>query len=101
MHVIGISYDSLSTLKRFSRKNGITFPLLSDHGSKVIDAYGLLNSDAANTRLEGIPHPGTMVINKQGVVIARLFLEDYRKRHRVETMLTIFKKLRESSSQGK
>ena len=52
MHVIGISYDSLSTLKRFSRKNGITFPLLSDHGSKVIDAYGLLNSDAANTLLK-------------------------------------------------
>ena len=38
-----VSYDSPDILAAFSRRHGITFPLLSDAGSTAIKAYGLLN----------------------------------------------------------
>lgn len=36
-----ISYDSSAVLSEFAKRKSITFPLLSDHESKVIRAYGL------------------------------------------------------------
>lgn len=41
-----ISYDSPEILAEFSRRRGITFPLLSDHDSATIKAYGILNTVA-------------------------------------------------------
>jgi peroxiredoxin len=45
--VAAISYDSREILAEFSRRRGITYPLLSDVGSKTITAYGILNTIAA------------------------------------------------------
>ena len=39
----GVSYDEASALAEFARHHGITYPLLSDLGSKVIDRFGLRN----------------------------------------------------------
>ena len=39
-----ITYDSTAILADFSRRRGITFPLLSDQGSATIKSYGLLNT---------------------------------------------------------
>jgi len=38
-----ISYDSAAVLRDFAARKGITFPLLADHESKVIRAYGVAN----------------------------------------------------------
>jgi len=78
--VVAISYDSLEILKRFAEQRSISFLLLSDPGSQTIDAYGLRNSEAPK-RWEGIPHPGTLIIDQQGVIRAKLFHEGYQKRH--------------------
>ena len=67
-------------LAKFADKRKITFPLLSDPGSKTIRAYGLLNKEAKG-RTEGIPYPGTVLIDKEGVIRGKLFLEGYRDRH--------------------
>ena len=75
--MLGVSYDSPEILSRFAKRRKVTFPLLADVGSKVIDAYGLRNEG----RRDGIPHPGTVVIGKDGMVVAKLFHEGYRKRH--------------------
>ncbi|MCS1407553.1 MAG: putative peroxiredoxin bcp [Verrucomicrobia subdivision 3 bacterium] len=77
IQVVGISYDSREILSRFAKRNKITFPLLADVGSKVIDAYGIRNK----SRRDGIPHPGTFILGADGTVIAKLFHEGYRKRH--------------------
>lgn len=45
--VAAISYDSVDILADFSRRRGITFPLLSDTGSATIDAFGIRNTVAA------------------------------------------------------
>jgi peroxiredoxin Q/BCP len=76
VQVVGVSYDPVKVLAGFAARRGIQFPLLSDPGSKTIEAYGVLNKAG-----KGVPHPGTFVIDKEGVVRAKLFLEGYRTRH--------------------
>lgn len=78
--VVAISYDPVETLAKFASKSKITFPLLSDTGSKTIKAYGVLNIDLPEAD-RGIPYPGTFVIDKQGIVRAKLFREGYKLRH--------------------
>jgi peroxiredoxin len=86
IQVVGVSYDSVEVLSRFTEKQKITFPLLSDSGSKTITAYGLLNMEAKG-KTEGIPHPGTMVIDRDGVIRAKLFLDGFRERHSKEQLI--------------
>jgi peroxiredoxin len=83
---VGVSYDSVDVLARFAQKRKITFPLLSDAGSKTITAYGLLNKEAKG-RVAGIPYPGTMLIDRDGIIRAKLFLEGYRDRHSSEALI--------------
>jgi peroxiredoxin len=57
IQVAGVSYDSPRVLAEFSRRKSITYPLLSDKGSKLIDAFGIRNV-AATGEQAGIPVPG-------------------------------------------
>lgn len=76
-----ISYDSVAVLKNFADRRGITFPLLSDPDSKIIQAFGILNqASPRNTPFYGIPHPGTYLLNRQGVVLSKYFVDDFRER---------------------
>ena len=83
-----ITYDSSAILADFSRRRGITFPLLSDPKSVTIKAYGLLNTsiDPGSTNY-GIPFPGTFIVNRQGVVTDRFFEEAYQERNTVASIL--------------
>jgi peroxiredoxin Q/BCP len=86
VQVVGISYDSPAVLKSFSDQAKITFPLLSDPESKTIDAYHIRN-EAARGRAEGVPNPGTFILDREGVIRAKLFLEGYRERHTTEALI--------------
>jgi DsbC/DsbD-like thiol-disulfide interchange protein len=81
-----ISYDPVETLKGFADKHGITFPLLSDQGSKVIDAWGLRNREATG-RTAGIPHPGTFMIDRSGTIVSRSFEQPYQERRSATSLL--------------
>ena len=75
--LIAISYDAPETLKKFADSRAITFPLISDPGSAIIKRYGLLNDTAdPKSRTYGIPHPGTFIVDRKGVVQSRFFEED-------------------------
>jgi peroxiredoxin len=83
-----ITYDTPAILADFSKRRGITFPLLSDQGSATIKAYGILNTTAdPATRNFGIPFPGTFLVNRQRVVTARFFEEAYQERNTVASIL--------------
>jgi peroxiredoxin Q/BCP len=84
--VLALSYDSVDILKKFAERRKVTFPLLSDPGSATIKAYGILNVDAKG-RSEGIPYPGTFIVDKEGVIRAKLFLDGYRERHSTDELL--------------
>jgi hypothetical protein len=83
-----ISYDSVATLADFSKRRGITFPLLSDAGSVTIKRYGILNTtiDVKNP-LYGYPFPGTFIVDKQGIVTSRVFEDAYQERDTVSSIL--------------
>ncbi len=87
IQIVAISYDPVEVLSGFADKRQITFPLLSDPGSKTIEAYGILNKEATSGRAKGVPYPGTFLVDKEGVVRAKLFLEGYRERHPTEELL--------------
>lgn len=83
-----ISYDSQAITADFSKRMGITLPLLSDPGSETIKKYGIFNTtvDPKSTNY-GIPFPGTFILDRRGVVTARFFEHGHQERNTVSTML--------------
>lgn len=79
INVAGVSYDSPQVLAQFSQRKSITYPLLSDSGSKLIDAFGIRNVEATGTQA-GIPVPGYYLLDKQGVIDKTFFEEGYINR---------------------
>ena len=84
----------METLKAFSDKNEIAYPLLSDEGSKTIDAYGIRNKQMDRfERFTGVPHPGTYLLDGEGVIRAKLFLERYQERHTTDVLVEAAKEI--------
>jgi peroxiredoxin len=77
-----VSYDSVTVLAGFTKRRGITFPLLSDPGSAIIKRYGILNTTVPRSTPQtyGVPFPGTFMVNPQGVVTSRFFEPAYQER---------------------
>ena len=93
IQLVGISYDEPAALGRFADQMKITFPLLSDPGSQTIDAYHIRN-EAAKGKAVGVPNPGTFILDREGVVRAKLFLEGYRDRHTTAALIQAAKSIR-------
>lgn len=81
-----ISYDGPEVLRSFADKHGITFPMLSDSGSRTIAAWGILNREATG-RTAGIPYPGTYVIDRSMVIRSRDFELAYQERDTAASIL--------------
>jgi hypothetical protein len=99
-------------LSHFAERRGITYPLLSDQGSKAITAFGILNTVAAEALgsgaddpviqadakryvsvfgavpfIVGTPFPGTFIVDREGRVTARFFEDFYRERSTVSRVM--------------
>lgn len=61
-------------------KGKVSFPLLSDPGHKIIDAYGLRDPAYKGQDIYGIPHPAVYMIDSDGKVRWARIESDYRKR---------------------
>jgi hypothetical protein len=86
--LVAISYDSPETLKTFADSRRITFPLIADAGSAIIKRFGILNEQQeAGARSFGIPHPGTFIVDRKGVVTARFFEDAYQERYTAAAIL--------------
>ena len=64
----------------------LDFTLLADPDHAVIDRYGVFNPEAAPNR--PVPHPTTLVIDKQGVVRWKFIEIDFRIRPSNEAILS-------------
>ncbi len=77
----GISYDSPQILKTFIERRGIGYTLLSDPKSVVIDRYKLRDPQyPPDSRAYGVPRPIIFILDKNGVIKAKLYEETYTKR---------------------
>ena len=91
--IAAISYDPVPILKDFTERHGISFPLLSDRGSKIIQRFGILNTSAppyspvSGALIFGIPHPGTYIVNREGVVQSKYFEIRQTDRYTAPTIL--------------
>jgi hypothetical protein len=87
--LVAVSYDSTATLKAFTASRGITFPLLADPGSAIIKRYGLFNDTVdPKSRSYGIPHPGTFIVDRRGMVVSRFFEDAYQERYTTGAVLS-------------
>ena len=88
--MFAISYDPVDVLAAFAQRHAITYPLLSDEGSRVIRALGMLNEDVERHHAaygvttqphhRGVPYPGAFLLDEQGVVVEKRFQQSYRER---------------------
>jgi hypothetical protein len=82
INAASITYDSREILKNFSDAYKIEFPMLSDVGSKVIRAFGILNTNVPEDHkmMYGMPWPGEYLVAPDGIVRDKLFLRSYEHR---------------------
>ncbi|HZB89726.1 MAG TPA: redoxin domain-containing protein [Terracidiphilus sp.] len=79
INVAAVSYDSTDILASFAHRRNITYPLLSDQGSKLIDKFGIRNPEGSGIEA-GIPYPGYYLIDPQGKIKSRFFETAYVNR---------------------
>jgi hypothetical protein len=81
IRIAAVSYDSQETLKGFSDKHGIGFPLLSDRDSSVIRRFEIFNTNIApDLRAYGVPHPVEYLVAPDGTIIRKYFVANYQHR---------------------
>ena len=86
--LVGLSYDSPEILAKFAAERGVTWPLLSDQKSTVIDAWQLRDpAYGADSRASGVPRPAIYVVGRDGKIKARLMEESYKNRPQVEALI--------------
>jgi len=86
--IAAISYDNVEILQDFSERHGIRFALLADPDSAVIDAFGIRNTMVEKGSFgDGVPFPGTYIVDADGVVTEKIFEKSYRQRQSAETIL--------------
>lgn len=80
--VAALSYDSPALLKNFAERKHITYPLLSDPESKVIRAFGILNTNFKPGQMPyGAPFPGMYLVDQHGIVRGKYFEDDHIERY--------------------
>jgi peroxiredoxin len=76
-----ISYDPPEVLAGFAKSQGIGYTLLSDAGSRMIGAFGLIDPQyAPGSFAAGVPRPTILVIDAQGKLTKKMVSADYKVR---------------------
>jgi peroxiredoxin len=87
-HIAGISYDSPEILKNFTDRREIGYVLLSDPKSEVIDRYKLRDPQyPPGNKAYGVPQPIIFVLDRNGVIRAKLYEDNYKKRPPVSAVI--------------
>jgi peroxiredoxin len=77
----GISYDKPDVLKTFIDRRMLTYTLLSDPKSEVIDRYKLRDPQYPPGNFAyGVPRPIIFILDRNGVIEAKLYEDTYTKR---------------------
>lgn len=76
-----LTYDAPDVLKGFAAKRKITYTLLSDPKSEIIDLYKLRDPQyPPGHRAHGVPRPIIFILARDGTIRAKLYEEDFRVR---------------------
>ena len=87
--VAGFSYDSPEILESFTTKRHLTYTLLSDPKSEIIDRYNLRDPQyPPGSRAYGVPRPIIFVLDPRGVIKAKLFEDSFKNRPPVTSVIS-------------
>lgn len=75
-------------------KGEVNFPLLSDPGHKIIDAYGVYDPTYSGQRFDGISHPVVIILDKNRKVTFIKVELDYKIRPTNQDIRAELKKLK-------
>lgn len=76
-----ITYDSPELQQKFIDAGSITYPFISDVDAETMKALGILNTDySPGDSAYGIPYPGVFVLDPDGKIVGKIFVEDFRRR---------------------
>ena len=79
--IVAMTYDDPALQQAFAEKWGIEYPILHDVDTLSFKTLGILNkSYDPGDDAYGIPYPGSIVVDAQGIVVGKLFLEAYSVR---------------------
>lgn len=81
VNVAAMTYDSREILAEFHAAQELNYPLLQDEQVKHFSAYGITNGDyAPGDSMYGIPHPGILLVDADGTIVAKFAVPGYRQR---------------------
>ena len=83
-----MTYDPVGTLADFATRRAIGFTMLSDPGSKIIRAFGVLNDRYPG---HAVAHPIIFAIDAKGVVRHRFSGKHYRERADLDLVLNVLR----------
>jgi peroxiredoxin len=84
-----LSYDAPQVLAEFQAKHALGYRLVSDQGSRVIDAFALRDpAYKEGTMPYGVPRPAIFIIDANGVIKASIAEEGYKTRPSSAAVLT-------------
>jgi peroxiredoxin len=83
-----LSYDAPVVLRKFSKQRDISYIMLSDEKSAMIDAFELRDpAYKPESKAYGVPRASIFIISPDGVIRAKLSEESFRDRPQVEAVL--------------
>src|SRR6516162_5518758 len=86
--VAGLSYDSPEILQAFTVKRHLTYTLLSDPKSEVIDRYKMRDPQyRPGSRAYGVPRPIIFILDPSAVIKAKLYEESFKNRPPVTAVI--------------
>ena len=88
--IVVVTYDSPEKIKKFVKPRKITFPILSDADSKIIDAYAMRGRQGTGDQLGSAQH-GTFVIDQKGIVRSKPYLTSFEGRSVVDALVNSLK----------
>ena len=79
--MVAVTYDEPALQQVFVDKFCIQYPILHDVDTMTFKTLGILNEKyAPGDSAYGIPHPGMIVIDRNGIIVGKQFLEAYSVR---------------------
>ena len=89
VRIAAMSYDGVEVLADFAAGNEIGYMLLSDKGAKHFDALGIRNENYAEGHMAyGVPHPGVLFVDADGVIRLKRAVPGYRDRPELDELRT-------------
>ena len=86
--LVAITYDSPGAQAAFAEEHDIVIPMLSDIDALSFKTLGILNAQyQPGEHHYGIPYPGSIVVDPEGIVVGKVFLEAYSARVSADKVL--------------